>query len=389
MDSNMVTRNHALLFLLLIWVLSINSCAINEEKNSVTGPLQLTKPLQSPGAYAYRRFDDGPFRNLIEVFDLSSRESLGTVVPSERQEQRVLGFAIAPREPKGIITIHQVPGILYIFDLQQNHWRSIVLQRAPLGYAVLQSNQPRAWLIDTATPAVLEVDLDSEKTLRKPNLNSFFDVLLPYMAISADNQYLAVIGNSGIDGKNKINLNSLAILDIPTSKITSTHRLGNYPVNPVFSRTGRYICTQLMFERSISLVDRVNQTDTVLSLPIHSQIAPTYDFFSIEMHPSENVLVASLYDLSNPQKGPLDLLVVFDLEQRAVRTVAKLHTTISELCFDPDGSLLYAATPAGLVALDVVSFDITHKIESCLEVRNIQLPNPQTLPGDLIIQYLR
>lgn len=389
MDSNMITRNHALLFLAFISILSIDSCAINEERKSVTGPLRLTKPFRSLGTYAYRRFDDGQFRNLIEVFDLSSRKSLGTLVPSERQEQRVLGFAIAPTEPKGIITIHQVPGTLYIFDLQQNDWGSVVLQRPPLGYAILQSDQPKAWLMDTATPAILEVDLDSRQILTKPNFSSLFDVLLPYTAISSDNRYLAVMGNSGQDRQDKINLNSLAILDISTSEIASTHRIGNHPVNPVFSRTGRYVCTQLMFEKSISLVDRVSQSDTVLFLPMHSEIASTYDFFSIEMHPFENVLIASLYDLSNPQKGPLNLLVLFDLDQRKVRSVAGIQTTVSELCFDPDGSILYAATPTGLAALDAVTFEIIYKIESCLEIRNVDLPNPQTLPGDLIVQRLR
>ncbi len=385
----MVTRNNALVFSLVALELSIGSCAMNEEKKSVTGPLRLTEPLRSLGAYAYRRFDDGPFRNLIEVFDLSSRKSIGTVVPSERQEQRVLGFAITPAEPRGIITIHQVPGTLYLFDLQQNHWGSVVLQRAPLGYAIIHSDLPKAWLIDTATPTILEVDLHSKEILTQPNFSSLFNVLLPYLAISKNNQHLAVLGNSGLDPQHESNTNSLAILHIPTYKIISTHRLGNYPVSPVFSYSGRYVCTHLMFERTISLVDRANQTDTVLTLPTHSAIAPTYDFFSMAMHPFQNVLVTSLYDLSNPQKGPLDLLVLFDLDQRRAKSVARVRTTVSELCFDPDGSILYAATPNGLAALSAVTFEINYMIESCLQPQNVQLPNPLTLPGDLIVQHLR
>lgn len=382
----MLLQNPWVLTVLLSGCIVVQSCTMLNERPS-SGPIQLRKPIRTPGLYAYRRFDTGPFRNFVEVFDLESRESIGKLVASEQLP--VVGFALTPMAAKGVITLFEIPGILYLFDLQKSQWSSNVLQRAPLGHVVVQTDKSLVWLSTVGIPEILGFDMNSERVSQTMDLAIYFEKPLPYMAISPDNKYLAVLGNSGQDVENRRNLNSLLVLQLKDGTSQFVMPLGNYPVNPKFSADGRFVCVPMMFEKGMALIDIAEKSSTFVPLPIDSLLKPSYDIFSIAVHPTRQKVVASVLDLSNPDKGPLNLLVIVDLEKKLATSVSELQIIVSELSFCPDGSILYASTPNGIAALDANTFAVLFEVESRLGNAMVKQQSVHTLAGELIVQELR
>ncbi len=364
------------------------SCLTQQEEIVKEGPLKLKKVINAPGKYAYRAFYRGSLGNTIEVFDLETKEPIGTIVPDE--QRMIATLAMSPSQPRGLITLFEIPGNVYLFDLHNNSWRKTTIQRNPMGVAVFMPNEDLAWIGVVGNPEVLEVDANSGNVIARVNLSTHFEKPFPHIALSRDGGYLAVLGYSP-EPDNYFGDVSVVILNVRTRSVRSVVPLSGVPGHPVFSPDGHLLCIQDFSKGNILLVDIQERKSTVIPLATDSLIKPQFAIFNIAVHPTRDILVASLVGPTGESRGPLNILAVFDLQDKKMKTAIRIGVKVSQLCYQPDGKILYAATPDGIAALDGDTFAVLYEIKSNLLTTSLgEGSNPaDNLPGKLVVQEVR
>jgi WD40 repeat protein len=365
------------------------SCSLQQEEKVRTDPFRLVKAVSSPGRYAYHAFYTGAFGNTIEVFDLESKESIGTIVPDE--QKKIGAIAISPSEPRGILTLFEVPGNVYKFDLRNHSWeRTTLLERVMLGVSVYAPREDIAWISVVGHPEILELNTSSNSVVATINLAAHFKKPLPHVALSPAGEYLAVLGTSPSDTNYYDNV-SLVILDTRSRSLQSVVSLDAAPGNPVFTPDGSRLCIQDFSMEDVLLIDIQNRNLTRMPLVRNSVITNKLVIPSSAVDPVRGILVASLADPTIESYGPLNTLAVFDLSEKKMKAVHSIGVKVSQLQYQADGKVLYAVTPDGIAALDGDTFAMLYEIKSSLlnSSQGDRRDPRNYMPGKLVIQELK
>jgi len=252
-------------------------------------------------------------------------------------------------------------------------------------------NEDRAWIGLVGIPELLELDTHSAEILAKITLAPQFEKPLPHIALSPDGAHLAVLGSSPIEN-NYFHNASVVILNTQLRTVQSVVRLKGVPGNPTFTSDGRLLCIlNLSMHHDIWVVEIKSGKSSTIPFEVDTLGQQQIGIFDMVVHPARDDLVASLADARPESHGPLNKLVVYNLQEKKVMSLVTIAVRPSHLYYQSDGIVLYTITPDGIAALDGNTFAVLYEIKSRL------LDNPQGdrrnpryyMPGKLLVQELK